>query len=1487
MVHTRPEINVNIRCLNAGGNHKSWLIPSASKRSFAQPTQKTMKSLKRTVRIAAALSAVIAATQLAGAQSIWIGTNGISANTNWSAALNWSPNGVPGAATNVLFTNSATVGTVGTVNNFVDAAFAGTVGSIQYANTNANTFHTTQIASGQTLTIAGALTVGTTGPDLAAAGKDTVVSTRITGTGGKLAMTNTSANLVVNQASGTSGAHIATLDLSGLDTFNATIGRMLLGVAGAIAPAVNRDAGTLYLAKTNSITLSGTTPSLYLGFNNGNGGNPSILYLGQTNAIFGNSITVAADKQTGVQLTFNPTFTGANPVAYFRGASGGASRVSAWIMGDNSGQGTTGSTSAGTTDFTGGMVDALVDTMTLGKSEKSPATGGGGTGMFTFNAGTMDVNMLYVGFQTFAGGTSTGTGRVNVNDTASLVVNNAIALAVGTTGNGTLNITGGTVLANTITNGGGLSTINMTGGNLGITSLLGSVGTPGSPIGTLNIADSTLQLQVSGTITNIMATDLVPGGTTNIINITALPGIIPVYPVQDSLIGYVNLDAGANFGLGTLPAGSPSYQGYISNNTAHSTIDLVLTSGPTTGALLKWSGATSANWNTTSLNWLKAAVPALFQNGVLVQFDDTATGPTTVNLTATLLPASLLVSNNTLPYTFNGTGKLGGTMRLTKQGTGTLTVTNSGINDFIGGVTISAGAVQFGGGSTSGNLPAVGSVTNNGNLIFNRSDNFTVPNFISGAGTLTKNGNNVLTLTAANDFSGTTLVNAGSLMVDGVLSGGLTNAPGTAIGGTGTNLGPVNVGGAIQPGDVDGVGTFTSGALTLSSGAILKFDLNAADTTTGGGINDLVEVNGNLSLNNNSVSVNFLGVPQAGSTYRLIDYTGIQSGGFNPTVAGTHYAVALDASAANRVDLTVVGSSGANLKWNSTSSGAWDTGITTNWLNLGNSLPDLFYAGDTVLFDDTVAGVMTNVTIGAGVSAYPATVTINSSANNFSLAGAGQIGGAANIVKQGPSTFTLGTANSLTGTITVQAGTLKVGNNSALGNGTTFVTNGGTLDINGHGVANAPVTVSGAGVGGNGAIINTGADQQSAFLNLSLAGDTTFGALHRWDLRGTGSPASLNSADGNPYNLTIVGSNSVFLVSATIDSRLGNIDIQGGAGLALQVNTLSLSAAWAADATKSITVQSNASLEFFGLNALTPLGRTVVLKGGSALLCNNGSATVSGPMAVQGSAVVRNDATLITLSSGITGSGGLFIIGSGPTKLTGSNAYTGATIISNSTTTVDGSIGGSGVTVKAGTLAGIGAISAPVTITPNGTLSPAGNGAGTLTISGALSLSGTNSMDVNKVGNVLTGDLITGVTTLSLGGTLQLNITGDPLTAGDTIALYNFTSAGGAFTAIDPATPGTGLVWDTASLTVNGTLKVATPRPHVGALSISGTSLNITGTGGLPNTTYSVLTSTNVSLPLTNWTQFGTGSFDGTGAFNFTGTINPANPQRFYLLQTP
>ncbi len=62
-----------------------------------------------------------------------------------------------------------------------------------------------------------------------------------------------------------------------------------------------------------------------------------------------------------------------------------------------------------------------------------------------------------------------------------------------------------------------------------------------------------------------------------------------------------------------------------------------------------------------------------------------------------------------------------------------------------------------------------------------------------------------------------------------------------------------------------------------------------------------------------------------------------------------------------------------------------------------------------------------------------------------------------------------------------------------------------------------------------------------------------------------------------------------------------------------------------------------------------------------------------------------------------------------------------------------------------------------------------------------------------------------------------------------------------------------------------------------------GSSLIFGGTGGSAGSPYAILTSTNVALPVSQWTSVATNYFDSLGAFSFTNV--PVPPQTFYLLK--
>ena len=222
------------------------------------------------------------------------------------------------------------------------------------------------------------------------------------------------------------------------------------------------------------------------------------------------------------------------------------------------------------------------------------------------------------------------------------------------------------------------------------------------------------------------------------------------------------------------------------------------------------------------------------------------------------LGAGAVIDNSALAVNHTDTatllGTISGTGTFAQIGTGTtLLIAN---NSYSGNTTISAGTLQLGNGGTTGSV--AGNITDNANLTFDRSDNVTFSNVISGSGSVTKVGPNTLTIATNQTYTGGTNVNQGELAVNATMdSSVVTVNAGATLSGTGIILGTVSItsdvdiggGGHLSPG-TSGPGTLTTDSLILSPLSQLDFQLgtaNEAGTHDPG--NDLLEVNGDLTLN--------------------------------------------------------------------------------------------------------------------------------------------------------------------------------------------------------------------------------------------------------------------------------------------------------------------------------------------------------------------------------------------------------------------------------------------------------------------------------------------------------------------------------------------------------------------------------------------------------------------------------------------------------------
>ncbi len=242
----------------------------------------------------------------------------------------------------------------------------------------------------------------------------------------------------------------------------------------------------------------------------------------------------------------------------------------------------------------------------------------------------------------------------------------------------------------------------------------------------------------------------------------------------------------------------------------------------------------------------------------------------------------------------------------------------------------------------------------------------------------------------------------------------------------------------------------------------------------------------------------------------------------------------------------------------------------------------------------------------------------------------------------------------------------------------------------------------------------------------------------------------------------------------------------------------------------------------------------------------------------------------------------------------GTLALSGAASIENSTTIavnagaiLDASVrSDAALTLTSGQmLTGNGTVKGNVVVGNGAMLAPGGS-LNNLTFQNNLTLNG-GSMTVMELSkSPTTNDSAQVAGTVTFAGTLMLtNASSNAFAAGDSFRLFNAASYTGTFTNVTPAVPQPGLQWDTTSLTLNGTLKIAVaPQPVIAGVSVAGANLVLSGTNGPSGETFWVLGSTDLTQPLSNWTILSTNAFDNSGSFILT---NPAGAggQSFFILQ--
>ena len=293
-----------------------------------------------------------------------------------------------------------------------------------------------------------------------------------------------------------------------------------------------------------------------------------------------------------------------------------------------------------------------------------------------------------------------------------------------------------------------------------------------------------------------------------------------------------------------------------------------------------------------------------------------------------------------------------------------------------------------------------------------------------------------------------------------------------------------------------------------------------------------------------------------------------------------------------------------------------------------------------------------------------------------------------------------------------------------------------------------------------------------------------------------------------------------------------------------------------------------------GSSDLTATGTAgvTVAAGGGTIDLNGNSVTCAGSIGNGGSGA-------LTIKSSLAN--GTLIL-PGANTLGGGLAITNATLLANNT---NGSASGTGdVTVQNNAvLGGTGTVAGAVTVASGGMLAP---GNPSLTIGGNLTLAAGSQTWVRLEVAPVTNTAVNVEGTLTAGGTLVVtNIGAAALTNGASFQLFNAGNYAGGFSSLVLPALTTNLLWNTNTLLSSGILSVVTPgTPAITAIQLTGSDLVVSGTGGLSNWPYVILTTTNLAGA---WMPVATNQFDSSGNFNWTNAATSSDAQQFFMLKLP
>ena len=686
-------------------------------------------------------------------------------------------------------------------------------------------------------------------------------------------------------------------------------------------------------------------------------------------------------------------------------------------------------TLSGTNTHTGGTTISG-GTLKLGNAG---ALGSASGAVSVTGGAAMDLNgitMTSTNTLTLSGtGISDGGALTNSSSTAGTYAGNVVLASASSIGSSVGEITAsGVISGNFALTKVGAATLSLTGSNsyTGTTTISAGTLKAGHSAAFGNSNGGAILVEIGGALdlngnsiirTNTLTlngTGVLSGGALTNSSSTPSAFNVPVVLGSDTSIGSssgsVNL-TGVISGAGNLTKIGSANSTFSGINTYTGTTT-VSGSGILAISTAQGLGSTDGGTIVSStgrllINGLSVGAEAITLNGGSLEV---TSGTTSLSGPVTLGANSSVRVDSGAQLTLSGL--VDGTGSLTKSPGATGTLVLTGTNTYSGGTTISAGTLQLGAGGTTGSIQ--GNVSNTGTLAFNRSDDLTYANVISGSGAVTKLAANTLTFTGTNTYTGGTTISAGTLQI-----------------GAGSTTGSIT-------GDVTNNATFAlnlSGALSFSgaisgTGSVTKL---GTGTTTLSGVNTYIGLTtvstGTLAITN----AYGLGGTAAGTTVAsgaTLDLQGVAVGAEAITLQGGTLATTTGTSSLSgavtlAADSTInVAGSASQLTISGLVTGASKALTKSGTGNLILTARNTFSGGMTIAAGTATEGTTydgTSGPLGSGTVYVPTGGTLDTNAYNIAVLvslGGGSLVNNSTVVQNGAGDISAGvtlTANSIFG----------------------------------------------------------------------------------------------------------------------------------------------------------------------------------------------------------------------------------------------------------------------------------------------------------------------------------------------------------------------------------------------------------------------------------------------------------------------------------------